>query len=137
LAAKLKGSYPSHLQFVEKLEKPSNQITGQMGEDIASAYLEHQGYRIIHRNWRTGKCEVDIIACLQETLHFIEVKTRSNKGYGLPESKVNAAKLKQLKLAAEVFLHSNPNWKQIQFDIVSINLTNNTAPEIFLIADVF
>jgi putative endonuclease len=50
---------------------------------------------------------------------------------------VNAAKLKQLKLAAEAYLQKNSQWKFIQFDIISINLELGKPPEIYLIEDVF
>jgi len=122
---------------VEKSEKTSKQITGEQGENIAAHFLITQQYQLLHRNWRSGKCEVDIIASHKETLHFVEVKTRTNKQFGLPESKVNAAKLKQLKLAAASYLQQYPQWKFIQFDIVSINLEQGKSPEIFLISDVF
>jgi putative endonuclease len=122
---------------VEKSEKTTRQITGKKGEDIAADYLVNQHYQLLHRNWRSGKSEVDIIASFADTLHFIEVKTRSNKDFGLPESKVNAAKLKQLKLAASAYLQQHPQWKFIQFDIVSINLEPGNQPEIYLIRDIF
>jgi putative endonuclease len=122
---------------VEKSEKTPKQITGKKGEDIAADYLVHQQYQLLHRNWRSGKSEIDIIASCEDTLHFIEVKTRNSKNFGLPESKVNAAKLKQLKLAAAAYLEQNPQWKFIQFDIVSINLEPGRVPEIYLIKDAF
>jgi len=137
LFPKLKGSYPSHLHIVEKSEKTSKQITGEQGENVAADFLVTQQYQLLHRNWRSGKSEVDIIASHNATLHFVEVKTRSNKQYGLPESKVNTAKLKQLKLAAAAYLQQNPQWKFIQFDIVSIKLEEGKSPEIYLISDVF
>ena len=122
---------------MEKSEKTSKQITGERGENIAADFLEKEHFTLLHRNWRSGKCEVDIIACKADTLHFVEVKTRSDKQFGLPETKVNSAKLKQLKLAAESYLQQNPHWKFIQFDIVSINLEENKPPEIYFIGDVF
>ena len=122
---------------MEKTKKTSKQITGQLGEDIAADFLVAQYYQLLHRNWRSGRSEIDIIASFNSTIHFIEVKTRTDKFFGLPESKVNAAKLKQLKLAASAYLQLNPQWKIIQFDIISINLTPSKPPEIFLIEDVF
>ncbi len=92
---------------------------------------------MLHRNWRNGRSEVDIIASNNNSIHFIEVKTRSDKNFGLPEGKVNTAKLNQLKLAASAYLQQHPQWKNIQFDIISINLAKDKMPEIFLIEDVF
>lgn len=122
---------------MEKSEKTSKQITGEKGENLAADYLINKNFTLLHRNWRSGKCEVDIIASKADTLHFVEVKTRSDKQFGLPETKVNAAKLKQLKLAAEAYLQQNPQWKFIEFDIISINLEPDMPPEIYFIGDVF
>ncbi len=122
---------------MEKSKKTSKQITGQLGEDIAADFLNKQGFQMLHRNWRSGRSEVDIIASNNNSIHFIEVKTRSDKNFGLPEGKVNTAKLNQLKLAASAYLQQHPQWKNIQFDIISINLAKDKMPEIFLIEDVF
>jgi putative endonuclease len=122
---------------VEKSEKTSKQITGELGENLAADFLVNEHYTLLHRNWRSGKCEVDIIASKADTLHFVEVKTRSDKQFGLPETKVNAAKLKQLKLAAEAYLQQYPHWNFIEFDIISINLEFGKPPEIYFIGDIF
>ncbi len=39
-----------------------NQKLGKIGENIAAAYLQSQGYRIVQRNWRYLHKEIDIIA---------------------------------------------------------------------------
>lgn len=126
-----------HLHIVEKSEKTPKQITGQQGEDIASEYLINEHYLLLHRNWRNGRSEIDIIAAKGNTLHFIEVKTRTGKHFGLPETKVDADKLKQMKLAGAAFLAVHTQWKFIQFDIIAINLEVGKQPEIFMIPDIF
>ncbi len=50
---------------------------GKQGEEIASEYLINKGFKIIERNWRAGRYEIDIIAIDNNTLVFVEVKTRS------------------------------------------------------------
>jgi len=50
---------------------------GKKGEDLAADYLRKKGYRILKRNWRSGRNEVDIIADNNEYIVFVEVKTRS------------------------------------------------------------
>ena len=51
---------------------------GKTGEDIAVAHLEGKGYRILDRNWRWGKEEIDIIAIDGNFLVIVEVKTRNS-----------------------------------------------------------
>ncbi|HSC53444.1 MAG TPA: YraN family protein [Phnomibacter sp.] len=122
---------------MEKPEKTSQQLTGALGENLAADFLVGKGFELLHRNWRSGKSEVDIIASKEGMLHFFEIKTRRDKHFGLPETKVNTAKLLQLKKGAEAYLVQYPQWKFIQFDIISINLEAGKSPEIFMINDVF
>lgn len=47
---------------------------GKNGENQAAAYLEAQGYVIRHRNWRSGKKELDLVAEKDGELVVVEVK---------------------------------------------------------------
>lgn len=110
---------------------------GTAGEKLACTFFKQKGFEILHTNWRCERYEVDIIASKNNVLHFIEVKTRSNKNFGLPEEGVHKKKMSNLKQAAEAFLHKNPEWKSIQFDVLSILLLKNTIPEFYLLEDVY
>ena len=46
---------------------------GDNGEDFAARLLADSGYEILERNYRTKYGEIDIIACRDGVLHFIEV----------------------------------------------------------------
>ncbi len=111
--------------------------TGKSGEDLAVLFLENKGYAILERNWRSRRNEVDIIAYEKKTLHFVEVKTRTSFDFGPPETKVKGPKLKHLKEAAEVYLYLHPEWKTIQFDILSVIITADGTAKYFMIEDVF
>jgi putative endonuclease len=113
------------------------QKTGAAGEALARRHLEEQGFEIMHANWRYGHAEVDVIATRAGILHFIEVKTLRGNRFGPPEARVNAAKLNKLKEAASGFLHQQPHWLRIQFDIVAVQALADRKPEILLIEDVF
>ena len=112
-------------------------LTGNLGEEMASKYLIDKGYTILHRIWRHLHWETDIIATKKSTLHFIEVKTRRTTTFGHPEEDVSKKKIKNLIGAAEEFLLQYPKWKLIQFDILSITMEKNKQPEFFLIEDVY
>jgi putative endonuclease len=111
--------------------------TGKSGEDHAAIFLENKGYTIIERNWRSRRNEVDIIASHKDVLHFTEVKTRTSSDFGPPETKVKGPKLQHLKEAAEAYLFLHPQWKWIQFDILSVIIMADGSPRIFVIEDVF
>ena len=72
----------------------SHNDLGSKGEDLAKQHLEVAGYEILDENWRFGKAEVDLIAYLDKTIIFVEVKTRSGNAFGEPEDFVDAAKQK-------------------------------------------
>lgn len=119
-------------------EQFTNLQTGTEGEDLAEKHLLEKGFTILRRNWRAGRSEIDLVACRGNTVHFVEVKTRRTFGFGQPEHRVNKAKLKQMKMAAEVWLFRYPEWKFIQFDIISIQIDQPTnSTEIFMIEDIF
>lgn len=111
--------------------------TGQSGEKLAQQYFTDKGYTILHVNWRHSHYEIDIIAQKEDKLHFIEVKTRSNKKFGNPEESVGPKKMQNLMKAAEEFLHQNPGWKKIQYDVLSVNFNGQQIPEYFLLKDVY
>ena len=111
--------------------------TGIEGEILGAAYLVTTGYAIKEKNWRHGRSEVDIIATKKEVLHFVEIKTRRSKSYGLPEDQVGKKKIENLINAAEHYLFLHPEWQRIQFDILSITIIRNLPVEYFLIEDVY
>jgi putative endonuclease len=111
--------------------------TGVIGEKMAAEYLSQKGFTILHQNWRHSHWEVDIIASLKDTLHFIEVKTRRTRKFGNPEDDVTKKKIENLINASEEFLFLNPQWKKIQFDILSINIPAHQPAEYFFIEDVY
>lgn len=110
--------------------------TGKLGEAVGNTYLIENGFAILEKNWRHSHWEVDCIASKNNVLHFIEIKTRRGKKYGLPEEKVGTKKINNLKNAAEEYLHLNPEWKRIQFNILSIIINHNETIEYFFIEDI-
>lgn len=111
--------------------------TGTTGEMLGAAYLIKEGYTITEKNWRHGRSEVDIIAIKNNTLHFIEIKTRRTKKFGQPEEQVGKKKMENLINAAEQYLFLNPRWQRIQFDILAISMPDKAAVEYFFIEDVY
>jgi putative endonuclease len=113
-----------------------NQL-GKQGEELAEKYLLLHGYEILHRNWRHSHYEIDIIAKKNGIIHFLEVKLRSSKTFGFPEESVNRKKFKFLLQAADEFLFRNQQYRHVQYDVLSINISTDKEPELFLIEDVY
>ena len=111
--------------------------TGKKGELMAADWLREQGFTILELNWRYSYYEIDIIASKGEVLHFIEVKTRNSLLFGHPEEDVSEKKIESIMNAAEEFLETIPEWPGIQYDILSITLLKDQAPEFFFVEDVY
>lgn len=113
----------------------STQKLGRLGEDIAVRFLETQGYIILDRNWRHGHHEIDIICRLGPDLIFVEVKTRRNRRFGLPEESISPSKKKAVMSAAVVYMAKHKH-RDIRFDVVAV-LMDKTPPDVFHIRDAF
>src|SRR5262245_59356443 len=110
---------------------------GKEGEALALEYLRKNDYEILHCNWRHFRYEIDIIAKKNELLHIIEVKSRHYFQGGFPEESVTKKKFNFLKKAADEFLYQHPQYRHVQFNVLSITLFRDKEPEFFLIEDVF
>ena len=114
--------------------------TGRWGEKKAENFLKKAGYQILGRRVRAGRHdELDIIARQDDTLVFVEVKTRKNEQYGRPSAAVNRDKRRKLSRAAVSFLKKRRlRPPHIRFDIVEvIGEPDSGAPEIRHIENAF
>ena len=96
---------------------------GQKGEEIALARLKKNKYRIVERNYRLFRGEIDIIAYDGDTLVFCEVKTRASGEFGRPEESVTPAKQRQIrKIAQGYIMEKGLGDPDCRFDVISIIL---------------
>ena len=103
--------------------KPSpKKATGIHGEQLAEEYLITHGHKILDRNWRFSKSEIDLISMDGQVLVFTEVKTRSYDYFGKPESFVSDHKELLMHEAASIYMEKiNHHW-EFRFDIIGILL---------------
>ncbi|GAB1483050.1 YraN family protein [Treponema sp.] len=96
---------------------------GKAGEDRAVSYLEGEGFRIIQRNFRTRRGEVDIIAQEGDTLVFIEVKAWNTLGIETMEHSIDARKIYKIIETAKIFLSRNREYNSmaVRFDLVFVS----------------
>ncbi len=107
---------------------------GKTGENIACKYLEAQGYELLHRNFRAGHLETDIICENGEYVLFVEVKTRAATGaktrYGTARDAVDARKKENLLLCAREYLRAHKSEKKPRIDLIEVYLSREEAPRI-------
>jgi putative endonuclease len=103
----------------------------RLGEEIASKLLTKKGYQIIDRNFRKGYGEIDIIATFQNTLVFVEVKTRSTNLYGGAIEAISYGKLQTLIRTCEYYKMLHPKLPEaLRIDAILIDLEENEAKNI-------
>lgn len=109
---------------------------GKVGEDLACQFLKKNGYKIIELNFRIRGGEIDIIALDENTLAYIEVKTRTSHKFGLPEESVTPRKINFLKRAAKFYRNNrtNLNFPSLErIDVVTVDFTGSDLPQLRLI----
>lgn len=121
-----RGKYPSRSQNTKRY--------GDLGEGYAVKLLKKEGYRILERNYRGRFGEIDIIAKDNDTLVFVEVKTRWSKKYGKPEEAVNKRKLKIIKKVGELYSLTHPTLpKKLRIEVVAIEVEMGKVTSVKLI----
>lgn len=96
---------------------------GKTGEDEAARFLEGRGMRIVARNVRSRRGEIDLVAVDGETIVFVEVKAWRKYGIEDLERAVDAGKIDRLVETAKFFLSLNReyNCMSVRFDVVFID----------------
>lgn len=92
-------------------------VTGEIGENIASNFLTNKGFYVVCRNYRKKWGEIDVIAEKDKVLHFVEVKTVSRRSFNghfeqeinnyRPEDNMHPWKIKRLQRAIQTYLLEN------------------------------
>lgn len=117
-----------------------NKGIGNLGEEMATAFLEGKRYRILERNFRCKGGEVDIVARdpKDKSLVFVEVKTRRDLSYGVPQLAVTPFKQRQISKAALTWLARNRQQDvNARFDVIAILLDNTGQHKVEHIVNAF
>ena len=106
-----------------------NRFFGDRGEREAARFLRRLGYKILVRKFRTRFGEIDLIARDDETIVFVEVKTRSTNQAGHPTEAITPAKQRRLTQLASAFLKRYGLLEHRgRFDVVSIVWSSESRP---------
>ena len=110
------------------MESPS-QYFGRSAELLAEKMLRKKGYRIVEKNLRLGRGEIDLIAEDQGTLVFIEVKARRTNQFGGAPYSIHTRKKQQIiKLAAYYLSQKGLLNQNCRFDAILVTETDRNTP---------
>jgi putative endonuclease len=109
--------------------KTNKQELGNYGEDLACAYLEKKGYKIMCRNFRSGKGELDIICNDGSDVVIVEVKSIRKSGFGLGGERVSIKKQREIIRTTYRYLNFFPIEENqgVRFDVIIIDFRNYPA----------
>ena len=93
---------------------------GNLAEDLAVEYLEKNNYRIIARNFRYQKAEIDIVAEFNGIIVVTEVKARSYNTLIEPQEAVTKKKIKSIVMCSDFFMNERKIDKEVRFDIITV-----------------
>ena len=111
---------------------------GNYGERVAAAFLRRHGYRVLTRNYRTTRGEIDIICRHRKMLVFVEVRTRGGEEFGRPIETIGAPKQEALRFAARRYLELlERDDVYHRFDAVEVMLKSGEIPVCTLLSDIF
>lgn len=97
-------------------------LLGKEGERVAERYLQKKGYKLVERNYRCKAGELDLIVLDRGVVVFVEVKTRTGRGFGSPLEAVEFRKQRKMIQAAQFFLAERGlQQRDARFDVVGVS----------------
>ncbi|HEX4141423.1 MAG TPA: YraN family protein [Candidatus Methylacidiphilales bacterium] len=111
---------------------------GSYGERVAAAFVRRHGYRLLTRNCKTERGEIDLVCREGEVLVFVEVRARSGDAFGRPAESIDTRKEEALRAAAQDYLQllkrDDITWR---FDAVEVRLKVGEVPSCTLLQNIF
>lgn len=117
---------------------PTTAEIGSYGERVAASFLRQKGYRVLYRNFKTERGEIDLVCRHGNVLAFVEVRTRSGIEFGQPVESIGEDKQESLRYAALRYLQMLERDDIFhRFDAVEIVLKPGKIPQCTLHTDLF
>lgn len=110
---------------------------GKLAEDLATDFLAKKNYKILARNFRFQKAEIDIVAEFENQIIVIEVKARSYDTLIEPQEAVTKKKIKSIVLCSDFYMTENNIDKEVRFDIITVLPDKSGKLQITHIEDAF
>src|SRR2546423_8714677 len=119
--------------------QPRHLRLGTRGENLACRFLKKNGYKILYRNFRgrTGG-QIDIVCRDQDTLVFVEVKTRGSEQFGRPFEALRHDQRQRISRGGLAWLRMLDNPEILfRFDVVEVIISDKARPQFELIKNAF
>ena len=108
--------------------------TGIVEERLAAEFLCGRGYHVLETSYRCPEGEIDIVVQHDDSLGFVEVRTRQSSKYGTPEESITPVKKERLRLAAGRYRETHDDLpEQWRIDVIVVELSRGKPTRIELI----
>jgi len=104
----------------EIANRPTSVTAGSSAEDFACGYLENKGLRLVARNYRCRRGEIDLIMRDGEDLVFVEVRYRKYDAFGSAAETVSSSKRSRIITTAAYYLQRQRFEPPCRFDVVAV-----------------
>ena len=132
------GMPGAHAHDLPSIPPDPRQQLGRDGEAAARNALRSHGYVILAERYRVPHGEVDIVARDDQTIVFIEVKTRRADAYGGGAAAVTWRKQRTIVRVAEAFIaRGRLAHLPCRFDVVSVEWPPGEGPRAEIIRGAF
>ena len=97
--------------------------SGSQAELQACEYLLARGLKLVEKNYRCKRGEIDLIMRDGNSLVFVEVRYRKNFDYGGAAASITAKKQEKLQLTALHYMQHRSGQCNVRFDVIAITGT--------------
>ena len=126
-------------RFSRSKDLPQHIRRGALGEKLAAKFLRRNGYKILYRGFKGNQGgQIDLVCRDDDTLVFVEVKTRGGEDYGRPFEAIKRDQERRISRGALTWLRMLDNPEiAFRFDVVEIVIADQSKPRIELIKNAF
>ncbi len=110
---------------------------GNLAENLVAEFLIKKNYKILARNFRYQRAEIDIVAQFEDLIVVVEVKARSYNTLIEPQEAVTKKKIKSIIVCSNFFMNENSIDKEVRFDIITVLPDEKGVLQINHIEDAF
>lgn len=95
---------------------------GRMAEDAALRYLQEHNLILLQRNFRSRFGEIDLIMQENNTIIFVEVRSRKNSAFLHPAETIDHSKRNKIRKTSQVFMQKTLAWNRYdwRFDVITL-----------------
>ena len=99
---------------------PTSRERGIDAESACCTYLQQQGLKLLAKNYRSRRGELDLVMQEKDIVVFIEVRYRKNDAYGGAIESITQSKQQKLRATAEQYLQQETSLSNGRFDVVAM-----------------